>query len=606
MSKSTFILLNNRSAWVGVGESGERPQLKSLQRIDLSDLTTVEEQAAALTEALSQQRLSRKGVLLVLGPQFAEYRPFQVPPAGPAELPTIVANLASTQMTKIGENSIIDFASIPLSSSGAGTTVFVSATSFNTQLLLDELRSKGLTCDRIVPRVVLPGMLADAGSTALQVMIYVMGSEIDFVATQGPQLVMVHSSVLPIEGDQRASLIARETTRSLAVLEAEYGRAERMPILVAATDIDRQSVEQAAAAREHQVVAVAADQYGSVSESATGEYQSYQLLAMAALRTNRKPLIDFANPTQAPKDHSIRRKAVLVAALATTFVLGLVGIGWLNLSKLDRQLRDLEDDVANLEVAEPTNTATLSRIGLVNDFVRMDVRSLQVWDQLTSQLPAGEEVRLQSMKFNVGRVGANEAIPVSITARVADRSLVEKVRPTLQGNEGWELEATSNISKVAKSEYYNHSVQENLAITPDFEAIYEQLARAIDAASEGSAEQETAESDSSDSNVSAAEQSDSETDLSATDDEISAGDNAGEEQEAMTEDTDVSTDDPTRDEEGSSSDNPRESDLENAGEENAGDAEGQTGESQTEEDASTDSSNDELNERSATDAGEGR
>lgn len=602
MSKSTFILLNNRSAWVGVGESGERPQLKSLQRIDLSDLTTVEEQAAALTEALSQQRLSRKGVVLVLGPQFAEYRPFQVPPAGPAELPTIVANLASTQMTKIGENSIIDFASMPLSSSGAGTTVFVSATSFNTQLLLDELRSKGLTCDRIVPRVVLPGMLSDAGSTALQVMIYVMGSEIDFVATQGPQLVMVRSSVLPTEGDQRASLIARETTRSLAVLEAEYGRAERMPILVAATDIDRQSVEQAAAAREHQVVAVAADQYGTVSESATGEYPSYQLLAMAALRTNRKPLIDFANPTQAPKDHSIRRKAVLVAALAATLVLGLVGIGWLNLSKLDRQLRDLEDDVANLEVAEPTNTATLSRIGLVNDFVRMDVRSLQVWDQLTSQLPAGEEVRLQSMKFNVGRVGANEAIPVSITARVADRSLVEKVRPTLQGNEGWELEATSNISKVAKSEYYNHSVQENLAITPDFEAIYEQLARAIDAASEGSAEQETAESDSSDSNVSAAEQSDAETDLPATDDEISAGDDAVEEQEAITKDTD----DPTRDEEGSSSDNPRESDLENAGEENAGDAEGQTGESQTEENASTDSSNDELNKRSATDAGEGR
>ena len=106
--------------------------------------------------------------------------------------------------------------------------------------------------------------------------------------------------------------------------------------------------------------------------------------------------------------------------------------------------------------------------------------------------------------------------------------------------------------------------------------------------------------------MSAAEQSDSETDLTATDDEISAGDNAGEEQEAMTEDTDVSTDDPTRDEEGSSSDNPRELDLENAGEENAGDAEGQTGESQTEEDESTDSSNDELNERSATDAGEGR
>lgn len=601
MSKSTFILLNNRSAWVGVGESGERPQLKSLQRLDLSDLTTVEEQAAALTEALSQQRLSKRGVVLVLGPQFAEYRPFQVPPAGPAELPTIIANLAATQMTKIGENSIIDFASMPLSSSGAGNTVFVSATSFNTQLLLDELKSKGLTCERIVPRVVLPGMLADANSTAIQVMIYVMGSEIDFVATQGPQLVMVRSSVLPTEGDQRASLIARETTRSLAVLEAEYGRAERMPILVAATDIDRQSVEQAATAREHQVVAVAADQYGSVSEGATGEYPSYQLLAMAALRTNRKPLIDFANPTQAPKDHSIRRKAVLVAALAATLVLGLVGIGWLNLSKLDRQLRDLEDEVANLEVAEPTNTATLSRIGLVNDFVRMDVRSLHVWDRLTSQLPAGEEVRLQSMKFNVGRVGANEAIPVSITARVADRSLVEKVRPTLQANEGWELEATSNISKVAKSEFYNHSVQESLAITPDFEAIYEQLARAIEAASEDHMEPESIESDSSDSNADAAEQRDGESDAPTADDEASTDNEEVEEQEATTEDTDAITDDRTGDEEGSNRDDRRES-----GSENTEEANGQTDESQSEEDSAADSSNDELNERSATDSGEGR
>lgn len=478
MSKVTFILLNHRSAWVGGGESGERPVLKSLQRIELAEAMTVEEQVAELLNVVQQQRLQKKGVVLVLGPQHAEYRPFQVPPVGPAELPTIVENLASTQMTKIGEGSIIDFVPMPKATSATSDTVLVTATSFHTNLVLDELKAKGVTFERILPRVVLPNLLRDTTGSDSQVMINVLGTEIDFVVTQADRLVMVRSSVIGVEGEERNRLVTRETSRSLAVLAAEFGRLEKMDIAVAGRPEDTQIVAQLLQDMDLTAKTITPVDFGTVPSPFEASQSQYALLALAAMRLDRRPLLDFANPTRPPKDDTWKRNLVLSIALAATIVLGLIGWAWLEIRKLDQQLADIDFDVQNLETEEQTNNLTIARIGLINRFVTMDVEPLAVIDQLSNRLPHGDQLRVQGLKFNVGRISNEESFPVTMTSRLRDERLAEVYKPTLQTETPWAIDPNTKLSNL-KSQYYNKQAVDAFTVTPDFELKYEQLLDAI-------------------------------------------------------------------------------------------------------------------------------
>ncbi len=477
MSKTTFILLNHRTAWVGAGESGAEPLLKTLHKLDLASLTTVEEQATALCDVLGKERLSKKSVVLVVGPQQTEYRPFQVPPVGAAELPTIVGNLASTQMTKIDDDSIIDFVAMP-TMNGGGTSVLVTATSFQTNLLLSELKNKGLTFARILPRLIVPNLLRDPAGSDVQVMVHVLGSEIDFVATQAKQVVMVRSSVIPTEGEDRTKLIGRETSRSLAVLSAEFGRTEKMDLSVVAAAADAAAVSGAMTAQDLTPRTVAPGDYGSLPASFDPANVSYATLALAALRLDRKPLLDLANPTRPPKDNAVQRKIMLGVALAATILLGLLGMAWLEIRKLDQQLANVQADVSNLEVSEDSDSQTIARVGLINQFVALDVAPLHLLETLSEQLPYGEEMRVQSLKVNVGAVNNETSFPVTMTSRLKNKELLELYNPKLRALPGWEV-APVPIEADVKSKYYTISAVDKIAITPDFSTVYDRLMNAV-------------------------------------------------------------------------------------------------------------------------------
>ncbi|MDP1562569.1 MAG: hypothetical protein Q8M16_14420 [Pirellulaceae bacterium] len=483
MSKTTFILLNHRTAWVGAGESGAEPILKSLHKIDLASLTTVEEQAAAICGTLGQERLAKKSVVLVLGPQQTEYRPFQVPLVGASELPTIVANLASTRMTKIDDDSIVDFVAMPAMSSGGngtsgGTGVLVTATSFQTNLLLRELKNNGLTFARILPRLIAPNLLRDSSGADVQVMVHVLGSEIDFVATQAKQVVMVRSSVIPTEGDDRSKLLARETSRSFAVLAAEFGRTEKMDLAVVAAPNDAAAVTGAIAAQDLIGRTVSPADYGTLPAGFDAADAAYASLALAALRLDRRPLLDLANPTRPPKDNAVQRKILMAIAVAATIVVGLVGMAWLEIRKLDQQLTNLQADVKNLEVAEDSDKQTIARVGMINEFVTMDVAPLHLMETLSEQLPYGDEMRVQSLKLNVGSLNNEKSFPGTMTTRLKNKELLELYNPKLRALPGWEVDPTPNSPNVT-SKYYDISAVDKFRITPDFSTVYERLVTAI-------------------------------------------------------------------------------------------------------------------------------
>lgn len=478
MSKTTFVLLNNRTAWVGAGESGARPTLKSLMKIDLASLTTVEEQAAVIVEAINKERLPKKSIVLVVGPQQTEYRPFQVPPVDAAELPTIVANLATTQMTKIDDDSIVDFVAMPTMTAG-GQTVLVTATSFQTNLLLAELKNKGLGFDRIVPRLVVPNLLRDSAGADVQVLVHVLGSEIDFVATQATQVVMVRSSVIPTQGEDRSKLIARETSRSLAVLAAEFGRIDKMDLGVVAAKEDAVAVTGAMTAQDLTARIISPTDFGTLPLGCDPNNEVYASMALAALRLDRKPLLDFANPTQPPKDDTFKRKIYLSIALAATILLGLIGLGWLEIRNLDSKLADLQADLDAMKVAEATDSQTINRVQTINQFVKMDVAPLHLLEKLSQQLPHGDQLRVQSLKISDGLIKSETAYPVEMAVNLKSKEIAEVYKTKLQSNVEWKMDPVSDVKSKTGSQHYATTLTEKLEVTPDFVSVYDRLVAAV-------------------------------------------------------------------------------------------------------------------------------
>jgi hypothetical protein len=234
--------------------------------------------------------------------------------------------------------------------------------------------------------------------------------------------------------------------------------------ILAAQDLDARQV-------------VAAD-FGSLPAELGPSSGSYALMALAALRTDRRPLLDFANPTQPPTDDAAKRRRILLAALAATLLIGLLGLGWLEIRRLDQQLAQLQAEVSTLESEEPANTMTINRVGMINDFLLMDVEPLSILEQLSQQLPYGDQLRVQSLKVNVGRMAQVGSFPVTMTSRLIDEDLAEDYKPTLHAHPLWTFDPVTKLTSISSKHYRSQAV-DVFTVAPDFEVIYDRLANAI-------------------------------------------------------------------------------------------------------------------------------
>lgn len=496
MSKRTIVLLNEKSGWVAGGQDGGAPELQEWLPLDLSEAATVEMLADSIVKKMTEARLPKRNIILVLGPSYLEYRPFQVPPVETKELPAITQMLARNQLTQTGENSIVDFVSMPNSATQQGANqAFVGATTQRTNALLDALKESGVSCSRILPRPTALGLLHNDPSDR-QFWISVFPGEVDVFVAGLEQLLLVRSSILPAEGEARAKTLRREVSRTLAVLNAEYGQSSHHRIEVAGQLSDCEVVQTVFAETEAECHTLQAGQIGKVGDIPVTD-QAAAVLAMAVLSEKHPALLDFANPTQPPKDFATRRKMILVGAAVATAALCLVFLGFLRLNKLDSQIAALELEIETLAQSEEMNNQTISDVGKINQFVTMDANPLELLSELSQQFPYGDEIRLKKLQVGVGRRNDDsEGYSVQLDSVVAGQGL-ERYREALKSSDRWETEPdpTADLTVAEKSKIYNRGINENLTYFPDFFQRYEGLENVyfsqledVDSASEQSAE----------------------------------------------------------------------------------------------------------------------
>ena len=481
MSKQTFILLNEKTAWVGSGQVGNRPEVSSWESIQIPSEVGMEALAHSLLDLINSGKHAKRNAVLILSPQYFENRPFQVPPVGPAEMPAIINMLAKTQLSQATEDSIVDFVSMPVSSSQPNQQAFVSATSSNTNRLLHALKTKGVSFSRILPRIVAGDLLRAANDNQRRFTITVLPTEIDMAVTTGEQLLMVRTSVLPVDPTIREKTLRRETARSAAVLAAEFGSLENTRCFVSGEPSDTAVVADSLADQAVECEILQPDGFGEFKADVPSSESSMGLVAIAALKDDRTALLDFANPAKPPKEGtSVRTYALAGAAVVTAFGC-LVGLAWWSLNNLDQQQAKLAQEIEVLEVAEPGNKAIVSKLKVVNDFVAEDSDSLQLLDYLSQRLPFGDKMRVKSLNINGTNRGVKRAsdlgiaLPVTIVSLVSDKEMTNEYRPVFQAKENWELNSTPSFAPVTKSAYYAQQVTDIVTITPDFEEMFSRL-----------------------------------------------------------------------------------------------------------------------------------
>lgn len=498
MSKRTIILLNEKNGWVAGGQDGASPQLQEWSALPMGDDKTVEALVDSISEAINHDRLPRRRVVLILGPSYLEYRPFQVPPVDARELPAIAQMLARTQLTQASDESAVDFVPMPNSSTQGTPQAFIGATTQKARLLIETLEERGIQLDRILPRTTTLGLLHNDPSDR-QFWINVLPHEIDVFVAGLEQLLLVRSSIIPAEGPAREKSIRREVTRTLAVLAAEYGTTSHRRIEVAGPESDRAAVKSAfdpdAESEGGQCHDLLSESIGQVSVDVPSEDLGMVIAALAALAEKHAPLLDFANPTQPPKDSEATRKMVLVGATIATAVICLIGLAWLNLRSLDNQLATLQDSVAAMEVSEPTNQQVISDVGRINAFLTSDVGALEILESFSEKLPYGDKFRVHKLTVGVdqrARSAGGDGMEVVLDSRVAADGM-NLYREALNQLETWQIEPDPRQSPgIAKeSEYYEEGVSERLQYLPSFMDRYDQFANVVYAATQ--AEQGTSE-----------------------------------------------------------------------------------------------------------------
>lgn len=491
MSKRTFILLNEKSAWIGSGTTGPRPAISAWTSLEFAVTDTVETLAAAIADVVQQHKFAKRGCAIILSPQYFENRPFQVPPVGLKELPSIVHMLAKTQFSQATDESIVDFAAMPMSASQGTAQAFVAATTMRTNRLLSELKSKGISFDRILTRATASGILGESDSAKRSLCINILNNEIDFSASKNNELLVVRTSQLPGATDAAArhKSITREVARTVAVLAAEYGHQSTV-VQIAASAQDADPVKGYFAEQEdYELRVLDVKQLGDFSAATAAKDSSFDaqdaiaLLAIAALHEGRRPLLCFANPTKPPREGVPVRKYALVGGCVLTAFASLMGMGYLSLNKLDKQIAQLQQEIAVLEVGEPGNVATVSRIGAVNEFVAQDSDGLRLIDYLSQSLPYGDKYRVKMLNLNAqgGRRGESEAkqIPMTLTSLISDKELVVPHPLTFAPPANWKTDPIPTFGAEPKSDYYTAQVTEDIEIVPDFEELYDHLDRAF-------------------------------------------------------------------------------------------------------------------------------
>ncbi|MFT5527106.1 MAG: hypothetical protein ACI9HK_005088 [Pirellulaceae bacterium] len=351
---------------------------------------------AQIGDELKRLGASRGEVIVSVPRSRAEIRTLKVPPAPDSELPDLVRFQAVRQFPSIGEDWIVDFVKLSVGDDN-GQSILTTAAS---PQLLKEIRQ---TCEDagITPKAAIlrpygkAGLIQTECPTSGCVLVAEPCSHaIDLTILIDSQVAYLRS--IPRSDDPSLSLNDIRRTISAVPMQLSGQKVEKVLVLANDGDPLIAILDEALDmdVRAHNPLGKHSQAKRPVSDP-TGSYSA--LIGLAMLDLTDANVIDLLNPTQPPVDHSVKRKGILVAALAVVAILGLTAFVYLSLSRMSQQIVDLKTKEKALKKLEGRWDATEKQLAALEQFENGNVIWLNELHELSLELPGPEATYVQQM-----------------------------------------------------------------------------------------------------------------------------------------------------------------------------------------------------------------
>jgi hypothetical protein len=117
---------------------------------------------------------------------------------------------------------------------------------------------------------------------------------------------------------------------------------------------------------------------------------------------SRRHEIDFLSPRKRPEPPNRQRAYAVVGSVVAAALLLLIGFGWWQLSSLDSQANDLQQQSRKLDKSIKDLRPTVDKAKLIDDYAAGQVAWLDEFRELAADLPPGEKVILDELSIYAG------------------------------------------------------------------------------------------------------------------------------------------------------------------------------------------------------------
>lgn len=416
----------------------------------LSDNRLVSASEAVRTAA---EHLGQKGdVTVLVARELVELRTLQLPFIDQDDLPDVIRFQAQRQFANLTDACAVDYVLLPPVAEQELQTALVAAMPPG---LLGEIETTcaaaGLNVVQVAFRPLEVARLATQSqlvpTDGLSMIVCVADNEADLLLMRDGQVVMVRSTNLPHENDQRKTTLQAEVRRSLLAAASELGN---QPIdkvlLVVAQEQEQDLVATLQQATKASVVTFHPDILLSAGDRSLANQSATRLAGMAGALSiptaDTQVVIDFKNPKRRPPAQSHKRTWILSGAAAASIL--LLGFLWYSstLSQLKEEAESYRSEINSKKEIGQSAQNSLMELNEIEAFLNGAPNWLDELVYVADRMPGAEKIKLEYPTFSVIEGGGELKLAVKAATSDSLADFEESVRDEqhiVSGTGGGEL-----------------------------------------------------------------------------------------------------------------------------------------------------------------------
>lgn len=392
-----------------------------------------------LSEQVASFGLSKLPAILGINRSSIELQVFSVPPVPDAELPDIVRYQAIRECANVGDDGVVDFVRLPLTSDGQPRVHAAAISAKQLKACHKLCQQAQLQPQSFYIRSFGAARLAAsqsslAGQTFL--LVETLADRVELTVVHQNEVVLTRSTRVPgepqsdeflktLQGEIRRTIIAARTKDSTVAISQivilgqpaaqtqwqEFGR----DVKTGVTFLDPLSAEHVTSSVD--VVPDSASQLGAL------------IGLLLADSTGTHPSIDFLNPRRKPEAPDRRRTYVLGAAAAACVVFLIGFMIWSSIGAKDNEILELKAEIAKLKKSNEPLLKMEEQINEIDSWVSADVQWLDELYRLSDKMPSADEAIIKQLQMGTRSESGGT---ISFNGYVSDHSVIAKLEGSLR------------------------------------------------------------------------------------------------------------------------------------------------------------------------------